>query len=608
MSASTSSSSNTEFLLSSDQDEARVIRYDTALLRRLAPYLKPHLIPLGGALLLMPAASGAALFQPLLIKKAIDSVLIAKSASALMTVVWLFVAAIAAEFVARFLQTYLMQLAGQRVTADLRRDVFAHTQTLPVRYFDRTPVGRVVTRVTNDIDALTELFSSGAVTAIADLITLVGIVGFMLYLDVELSLVTFVALPFLALVVNVLRRRAREAFRAIRFRVSQLNTYLAEQVSGIAVVQAFGREPECAREYSGINAAYRDANHRAIRYDALLYSVVQSISVASVALVLWYAGVHAGVVSGDQSSAAYVGTVVAFYDYIERFFAPVRDLATKYTIVQSSLAAAERIFDLLDIDETDAPARSVSAAPQVPHEAAVAFRDVTFAYRPGHPVIRDVTFDLRRGERVAIVGATGSGKTTITSLLLRLYEFDEGHVLVNGDDIRTLDRTSLRRRFAVVPQDVFLFSGTIESNIALGDDEIDRPRVRQALEQVGIWPAIEPRGGLRAEVAERGQNFSAGERQLFAFARALYRKAEVVILDEATANVDSETESKLQAAVETLLHGKTSLVIAHRLATIERADRILVFHHGQIVEQGTHHELLAQDGVYAKLQNAHAHE
>ncbi|MFW6066734.1 MAG: ABC transporter ATP-binding protein [Myxococcota bacterium] len=576
--------------------------YDMRLLRRLAPFARPHATLLVGALLLMPLAAAGSLLQPFLLKKAVDATLVERSSEALLLVVWWFVGAIVLEFLGRFAQTYATQLAGQHIMADLRRHVFGHIQRLGVRYFDRTPVGRVVTRVTNDIDSLGELFASGAVTAVGDAIMLLGIVGFMLYLDWELTLVTFLALPPLVVAVRVFRRYARRAFREIRLRVAQLNAYLNEQVQGIAVVQAFGREDTCAAEYDRINMANREAHRRAIRYDALLYSVVEAISTASVAIVLWYASVRVGLVQDSPGSAAYVGTVVAFYEYIQRFFIPIRDLTGKFTILQQALASSERIFGLLDEDETDAPeGRAPARVPEVPEGVHVAFRGVTFGYRPEHPVVHDLSFDVPRGAKVAIVGATGAGKTTITALLLRLYELEQGAVLVDGQDVRAHDRHALRQKFAVVPQDVFLFAGTILQNVALGDPAPDAARAREALERVGAWDLVERRGGLGARVDARGDNFSAGERQLLAFARALYRDAEILILDEATASVDSETEARLQAAVLELLEGRTAIVIAHRLSTIRRSDRILVMHHGRLVEQGPHDDLLRRDGVYARL-------
>lgn len=577
---------------------------DLGMLFRLTRYVsRPDALLFFVSLaVLTPLASAASLFQPLLIKGAIDAALVEASGAALLDVVGLFVIAISVELVARFSQVYILQLAGQRTLARLRSATFAKIQRLHTAYFDRTPVGRIVTRVTNDADALGELFASGAIMAVADILMLVGIVGFMLYLDWRLALVAFCALPPLAIVINIFRRLARDAFRAIRSRIAQLNAYLAEQVQGAAVVQAFGREAECQREYEAINHAYREANHRSIRYDALLYSVVESVAAVTVALVLWYAAVRVGGLP-EAASAAWVGTVVAFYEYIQRFFVPIRDLSQKYTIVQSSLAAAERIFDVLDMREEDAPEGvPVPDAPARDPGAALAFEDVRFGYREGQEVLRGIDFAARPGEKVAIVGATGAGKTTVTALLLRLHDVTSGRVMVGGEDVRALSREALRARFALVSQDVFLFAGTVLHNVSAGDPDADAARVEACLRQVGAWPMIERReGGLEARVDERGQNFSAGERQLLAFARALYLDREILILDEATASIDSETEAQLQRAIEQVLEGRTAIIIAHRLSTIRAADRILVFHKGRIVEDGDHDALLRENGVYARL-------
>ncbi len=584
--------------------DATTTGYDLRLVRRLWPYMRPHAALLAFGLALVPIKTLGALLQPYIVKRAIDDVVLRHEVST--RLILAYAAIVAIDFFCRFGEMYVMQLAGQRSMADLRRAAFRHAQRMRASYFDRTPIGRVLTRITNDVDAIGELFASGAVMAVADILLLVGIVAFMFALDVRLTLVTLAALPPLAVAVEWIRRRAREAFREIRVRIAQLNAYLSEQVQGMQVVQAFGREETSAEEYRIINDAHRRANQRQILQDALLFSIVETVSITCVVVVLWYAAARAGAAT---DKATYIGTVVAFYLYIQLFFVPVRDLSTKYTIIQQSLASAERVFGFLDSHEVEVesasargtPAPATTAHGSAPRPPAVAFRGVQFAYRPNEPVLRDVDLEVPAGQSLALVGATGAGKTSTIAVLLRLYEHQAGSVEVGGVDIRTLPLQELRRNFALVPQDAFLFRGTVAENVALGA-EVDERRVEEVLRRVSAMDLFQRReGGIHAEVTERGNNFSVGERQLIAFARALYRDAPILILDEATANIDSETEARIQHAVDEVMRGRTSIVIAHRLSTIRRADRIVVLHKGRVVESGTHEELLRQGQVYAHL-------
>ncbi|HLK40514.1 MAG TPA: ABC transporter ATP-binding protein, partial [Polyangiaceae bacterium] len=487
----------------------------------------------------------------------------------------------------------------------LRRTIFLFFQRLRLRYYDRTPVGRLVTRATNDIDALSELFASGALNAMGDLVSLVGIVGMMVALDWRLSIVSFLALPIVGVMVQFVRSRSRTAYRDVRSRTARLNAFLNEQVNGIAVVQAFVRERAMQAEFDSINVDYRDANKRAVYYDALLDAAIEMVGTLCIASILWAAGIRR-LGSGTVTFAL----VVTFTQYIRQFFEPISMLSQRYTLLQSAMAGAERVFQLLDETDVAPPALAPEAccAPGPPDEG-IALEHVDFEYKAGSPVLRDVSFVARRGERIALVGATGAGKTTVASLLLRLYEPQGGAVRVLGRDVRGYDPQELRRLFSAVPQDVFLFPGTILSNIAIADEVPDRARAEDALRRIGALQLFERRGdgqggggrGLDARVDERGQNFSAGERQLLAFARAIYRDAPLLVLDEATASVDSDTEARLQQALEEAVRGRTALVIAHRLSTIRAADRIVVFHKGRVVEMGTHEELLEKKGVYARL-------
>ncbi|MCU0655938.1 MAG: ABC transporter ATP-binding protein/permease [Polyangiaceae bacterium] len=575
--------------------------YDLALLRRLGPYLAPHRGVLIASLVALLALSALALGRPLVMQHGMNAAASAAPGASdqLVKAGLSLLAMISAEQLLIFLQIFSMQIVGARAMHDLRLQVFQFLHTRRLAFFDNQPVGRLVTRVTNDVDALNEMFASGALNAVGDLLRLLGIVALMLYLNWKLALIAFAAVPPIALLVNWIRKRARVAFREIRLKTARLNASLAEQISGMAVVQAYAREEPCQAEFDEINRTYRDVNYRSIALDAGQDAAIEMVSSICIAALIWYAGAR---VFGEQIP---FGQLVAFVAYIEQFFGPIRDLSARYTILQSSLTGAERIFQLLDSTEEDAPPHP-SPAPDGDPSLALSFEQVSFAYKAGAPVLQEISFAARPGERIALVGATGSGKSTIASLLLRLYDPTAGTLRVEGRDVLALDRTTLRRRFAVVPQDVFLFPGTVADNIALGDPSPDRSRVERCLQQIGALDLFQQRpGALDAPVDERGSNFSAGERQLLAFARALYRDAPILILDEATASVDSVTEARLQTALDALLSRRTALIIAHRLSTVRSVDRILVLSQGQIVEQGSHDELLQKDGLYARLHALH---
>jgi ATP-binding cassette, subfamily B, multidrug efflux pump len=573
--------------------------YDIRMLRRLWPYVRPHAGHLWVSILLLLTNAGVAMMRPLVMRGALDALDAPDAMSRLTRAGAFLTALVVTEQAVAFPQMYLMQIAGARAMADLRVEVFRFLQTRRLAFFDRTPVGRLVTRATNDVDAIGEMFASGALNAIGDLVRLAVIVVIMVSLDWKMSLIAFATLPPVAIGVNWTRRRIRDAFREVRAKTARMAAYLNEQVSGMAVVQAYAREEAAAAEFDDINSAYREANNRSIVFDATLDAAIEMVSSLCIASALWYAGVN---VHSDEIS---FGTFFAFVAYIEMFFLPIRDLSSRYTLLQSAMAGAERVFQLLDNADEDAardPSRAVGDGEASADALAFQLENVGFEYKPGAPVLTEVSFEAARGEKIALVGATGAGKSTIASLLLRLYDVSSGRVRVFGEDVRAQERGALRRQFAVVPQDVFLFPGTIASNVAAGDVDVDMPRVVRAMTRIGALELFEKReGGLAAPVLERGGNFSAGERQLIAFARALYRDPPILILDEATANVDSDTEARLQRALEGAMKGRTALIIAHRLSTIRRVDRIVVFHKGRVVEQGTHEALLASGGVYARL-------
>ncbi|HEY8078022.1 MAG TPA: ABC transporter ATP-binding protein, partial [Labilithrix sp.] len=594
MSASTSKKSGAQRTLKDFHEEERLGRaYDAQLFGRLWPFMRPHAAYLWASFVMILLVAAMKLFVPRVMGHLVASAQDAHPSELVRYGIYLSVLIVGTQCFT-FVQTYTLQIAGARTMADLRSALFELMQRLELRYYDRTPVGRLVTRATNDVDALGELFASGVLNAIGDLVVLVGIVIMMMSLDWRMSLIAFASLPLVGAAVWFIRTRARQAYRDIRVKTARLNAFLNEQVSGMAVVQAYAREEQMAAEFDGINCEYRDANKQSIYYEALLDAVIEMVGTVCVASVLWWAGLRR-----VHDPHITFPLVVMFTQYIKQFFEPVSLLAQRYTILQSAMSGAERIFKMLDETALEVEPKSLPKGDSKgTADEAIAFEDVTFSYKPGAPVLRDVSFHVKRGEKVALVGATGAGKTTVTALLLRLYEHEKGKVRVLGEDVRAYDRRDLRDRFSVVPQDVFLFAGTVASNVAMSDATPDMKKVEQALARIGALDLFLRRpGGLEARVDERGANFSAGERQLLAFARALYKDTPLLILDEATASIDSDTEARLQAALEAVMEGRTALVIAHRLSTIRGADEILVLDEGRIVERGPHRRLVRTGGL-----------
>jgi ATP-binding cassette subfamily B multidrug efflux pump len=583
------------------EEEALGKAYDARLMRRLLRYLRPYRwkVVLGVAILLVVA--GLELLGPYLTKVALDSAIPDGDLGFLGLLALAYFGALVVTFGLSYAQQVLTTWLGQRIMFDLRRQVFGHLQRQSLRYFDRNPVGRLMTRVTNDVEVLNQLFSSGIVTVFGDVFTLVFIVGVMLVMDWQLALVAFAVMPFVVAVAFMFRFKVREAYRDIRVRLARINAFLQERITGVAVVQIFGREDQTTERFGEINRDHLEAHLRSITYYALFFPVIELLTTIALAAILVYGGNR--LIDGTVS----IGVVTAFLMYSRRFFRPIQDLSEKYNMLQGAMASSERIFRLLD-NEPDVQDVPEPVPLPEPGRGDIEFRNVWFAYgrtQDGESwdwVLEDVSFRARPGERLAIVGHTGAGKTTLINLLMRFYEPQRGEILFDGVPIRNVSQKALRQRIGLVLQDVFLFSQSVEYNIRLGRSDIDDERVRQAAARVGADRHIDRLpGGYEEALGERGTSLSVGQRQLLSFARALAFDPLVLVLDEATSSVDSELEAQIQEALETLLEGRTSLVIAHRLSTVQNADRILVFHHGELREQGSHDELLAVGGLYARL-------
>ena len=628
--------------------------YDSRLMRRLLTYLRPYRWHVGIAIVAIIGKSFADVLGPYLVKVAVDRYLAPAKGTTSGLWSWLSprpltgIAQISAiyfglllfTFVLEFLQTYYMQWTGQQVMFDLRSQIFRHLQRMHVAFYDRNPVGRLVTRVTTDVDALNEMFTSGVVSIFEDVFVLFGILGIMLWMNWRLALITFAVLPFIVFATKIFRDKVRDSYRRIRVAIARINSYLQEHVSGMMVLQLFNRERRAYNRFSEINRSHMDAFKDAILAYSVYYPAVDLFSSIAIACVIWWGG--QGIIrqmSGGVrlvATTASLGVLIAFIQYAFRFFRPIMDFSEKYNILQSAMAASERIFKLLDTpvevvsptvtqtptgpgriefnhvwfayrevrDEeegTNQVGTAASAVPPKQSEAASGNASQTRSTQPDW-VLRDVTFAIEPGETVAIVGHTGAGKTTLISLLLRFYDVQKGAVRIDGVDVKDMDLADLRARFGVVLQDPFLFTGTIGGNIRLGTDRIQDAHVQQAAEDVNLAEFIRslPKG-FEEEVRERGSTLSTGQKQLISFARALAHDPKILVLDEATSSVDTETEFRVRDALARMVEGRTSLIIAHRLSTIQRADKIIVMHKGQLREMGTHQELLAERGIYYKL-------
>jgi ATP-binding cassette, subfamily B, multidrug efflux pump len=586
-----------------DEIDARGAIYDRRLARRLLRFLAPYKKQVVLSVVLLAAISLFEAAGPYLTKVAIDTyvmpasgegIIAGEASRGLLLIAAGYVGILTAAFVLRYIQSYMMSMVGQRAMRDLRLNIFRHLGTLTPSYYDSRPVGQILTRVTQDVSVLNELFAQGVVAVLGDLFILFGIIGAMLLLDWRLALVTLTTVPLLVIATAVFRAKVRVSYRRVRTWLARINGFLQEHLQGLDVLKLFNAERKETRKFDRTNSEHYVAHVQNIFYYAVFFPTVEVIGALTIALILWYGGI--GILEG----AITFGVVVAFIQYAERFYQPVRDLSEKYNMIMSAMVASERIFDLLDTP----PAFPEPAAPRAIGRlrGEVEFDGVWFAYSAEDWVLRDVSFRIAPGEKVAIVGATGAGKTTIANLLCRFYEFQKGSIRVDGVDIREIEGKELRRQIGLVLQDVFLFSGSVRENVAFGDRARSGEAVDRALAEVGgaRLGARLPHG-LDEQVGERGAYLSMGERQILAFARALHYDPSILILDEATSSVDVETERAIQAALRRLLEGRTSLVIAHRLSTILDADRILVMHRGELREQGNHAELLAQGGIYARL-------
>ena len=588
--------------------------YDARLMRRLLGYLRPYKLQVAIALAAIIASSVLQLAQPWLMKVVIDRYIATGNFDGLNLIALGFLAILLTSFVLEYIQTWTLQMTGQRIMFDMRMQIYRHLQRVDLQFYDRNPVGRLMTRVTSDVDVLNDMFTAGVVSVFGDIFTLAGIMIVLVVMDWRLALIAFSVLPLIVLVTQWFRRNVRELYRVVRVRIARINAFLQEHITGMSTVQLFRREPKTFAKFDDINKAHRDANVDSIFYYAVFYPAIEIIGALASALIIWFGG------GWTLEGTLTVGSLVAFLLYSQRFFRPISDMSEKFNVLQAAMASSERIFKLLDTPVTIAdPAlgarRSALAEAQAPGLPAVAaenqlaakaghivFDHVWFAYHGDDYVLKDVSFEVQPGQRVGIVGATGAGKSTLINLLLRFYDVSKGRILIDGVDIREMPLHELRALFSLVLQDVHLFTGTIADNIRLGNAGIDDRQVAAAAQAVHADKFIDALpAGYASPVAERGATLSVGQKQLLSFARALAFDPRILILDEATSSVDTETELLIRDALHVLMSGRTTIAIAHRLSTIQDMDQILVLHKGELREAGSHQELLARRGIYFKL-------